>query len=142
MQISLLLAFAGMLLTLSLVLAWILGITLFYPKGALSSYIVDRRNLLRAHIDYLMMAQFLMLFALLFRQYRITPPLWVVAASCYGAFFNPLGFLRLALTPKTATDGESTSSAPAIFPPAAAVTFASTTLGFLASVALVIRQAM
>ncbi len=29
----------------------------------------------------------------------VTPPTWLVAAACFGAFFNPLGFLICAMRP-------------------------------------------
>ena len=128
-------AFASVYLTIALVLAWVLGITLFYPHGSISNLIVERADLIRAHIDYLMMAQFLFIFFLLFRQYSINPPIWVVAAVCYGAFFNPLGFLKRALTAKTPVPPEPH------FPLMAGVSFSLTTIGFLAAVALVARAA-
>jgi Zn-dependent protease with chaperone function len=84
------LAFAGLCLAIALALAWTLGITLFFPDGVLAGFLVERADIIRAHVDYLMMPQFLFIFFLLFRQYSIEPPIWVVAACCYGAFFNPL----------------------------------------------------
>jgi len=101
-----LLAFAGLCLAIALALAWLLGVTLFFPEGAISKHIADRQNLVRAHIDYLMMSQFLLIFSLLFRQYAIDPPLWLLGAICYGAFFNPLGFLLRAFTRKPSGDAQ------------------------------------
>lgn len=66
-----LLAFAGLCLTLALIIAWVLGITLFFPDGVLAGFLVERADVIRAHVDYLMMAQFLFIFFLLFRQYSI-----------------------------------------------------------------------
>src|SRR5579863_5441920 len=100
MRITILIGFAGLCLSVALVLAWVLAITLFFPHNFLAEFIVDRRSFVRAHIDFLMMSQFLFLFGLLFRQYLVKPPIWVVAAACYGAFFNSLGFLKVGLTPK------------------------------------------
>lgn len=139
MRIWFLLAFGGLCFGIALILAWILAVTLFYPHGTLARHIVSRSDLIRAHIDYLMMAQFIFIFALLFRQYSVNPPLWVVAATSYGAFFNPLGFLKRALTPKPA----QAASAPVLphFPPQAAASFTMATIGFLSSVVLVILAA-
>ncbi|MGA9600938.1 MAG: hypothetical protein WBS22_11925, partial [Methylocystis sp.] len=89
--------FAAFLLFLALVLAWVLGITLFYPSGAFSSRLADRNDIIRGHVDYLMMAQFLFLFFLAFRQYSIQPPLPIVACLCFGAFFNPFTFVLRGL---------------------------------------------
>jgi hypothetical protein len=140
MRNAFLLAFAGLLLAIALILAWVLGITLFFPHGEIAEYIPDRRNFIRAHIDYLMMAQFLFIFALLFRQYSINPPRWIIAAVCYGAFFNPLGFLKVAMMPKPPAGAPAIPHEP-YFPIPAAVSFSLTTIGFLAAVALIVRAA-
>jgi hypothetical protein len=130
-----LLGFAGLCLTIALALAWVLGVTLFFPDGALAGHLVERGDVIRAHIDYLMMAQFLFIFFLLFRQYAIEPPLWLVAACCFGAFFNPLAFLIRAITPKAI---EAVPVEPH-FPLQAALSFSLTTIGFLGAVWLVVR---
>jgi len=57
-----LLAFAGLCLAIALSIAWVLGITLFFPDGVLAGALVERADIIRAHIDYLMMAQFLFIF--------------------------------------------------------------------------------
>lgn len=135
-----LLGFATLLLAIALLLAWILGVTLFFPDGDIARAIPRRDELIRAHVDFLMMAQFLFLFALLFRQYAIRPPLSVIAASCFGAFFNPLAFLRSALTPKI----DPATIVPPIephFPLLAGVSFTLTTAGFLACGFLAARAA-
>lgn len=132
-----LLAFATLCLAIALAIAWVLGVTLFFPNGYLASLIVERADLIRAHIDYLMMAQFLFLFALLFRQYSIVPPLWVIGASCFGAFFNSLGFLLRALRPKI----DLAAIPEPHFPLSAGVSFSLTTIGFLAAAGLVVRAA-
>lgn len=135
-----LLAFAGLCLTIALALAWTLGITLFFPDGVLAGFLVERADIIRAHVDYLMMAQFLFIFFLLFRQYSIDPPVWVVAACCYGAFFNPLAFLVRGLTPKHSII--ATIPVEPHFPFQAGLSFTLTTVGFLAAVALVVRAVL
>jgi hypothetical protein len=130
-----LLGFAGLCLVIALALAWVLGITLFFPNGALASHLVERNDIIRAHIDYLMMAQFLFIFFLLFRQYAITPPLWLVAACSFGAIFNPLAFLIRGITPKVV----AVIPVEAHFPLQALLSFSLTTIGFLGSVLLVVR---
>jgi len=132
-----LVAFAGLCLTIALAIAWVLGVTLFFPDGFLAGLLVERADIIRAHIDYLMMAQFLFIFFLLFRQYAIDPPVWVVAACCFGAFFNPLAFLVRGLTPKPLV----AIPVEAHFPFQAALSFTLTTVGFLTAVALVVRAA-
>lgn len=128
-----LLAFAGLCLTIALAIAWVLGVTLFFPDGALAGAIVERADIIRAHVDYLMMAQFLFIFFLLFRQQAIEPPVWIVAFCCFGAFFNPLAFLLRGLTAKP----EVAVPVEPHFPLQAALSFTLTTVGFLAAVGLV-----
>ncbi len=131
--------FAGLCLLMALAIAWVLGITLFYPANFLAGFIVDRANLVKAHIDYLMMAQFLMIFFLAFRHFSLEPPVWVVAALCYGAFFNPAGFLFGAFSAKPPV---MAGIAPEPhFLVAAAVSFTLTTAGFAAATALIVRAA-
>jgi hypothetical protein len=134
-----LLAFAGLCLTIALAIAWVLGVTLFFPDGVLAGFLVERADIIRAHIDYLMMAQFLFIFFLLFRQYSIDPPVWVVAACCFGAFFNPLAFLVRGLTPKPAI--AAVIPVEPHFPFQAGLSFTLTTIGFLTAVVLVVRAA-
>lgn len=124
-------------LVLALVLAWLLGITLFFPKSNLAEFIVERNDLIRAHIDYLMITQFLLIFFGLFKLFSIDPPFWVVGAASYGAVMNPLGFLKRALTPKIV----ATTPTEPYFPLSAGVSFSLTTFGFLAAAALILRAA-
>lgn len=132
-----LLSIAGLCLLIALTIAWVLGITLFFPGGTLAGQLADRDDIIRAHIDYLMMAQFLFIFFLAFRQFAIDPPLWLVAACCFGAFFNPLAFLIRGITPK------ATIIIPVEphFPLQAILSFSLTTIGFLTAVLLVVRAA-
>jgi hypothetical protein len=133
-----LLAFAILCLAIALSIAWVLGITLFFPDGVLAGHLVERADIIRAHIDYLMMAQFLFIFFLLFRQYAIAPPVWVVAACCFGAFFNPLSFLLRGLAAKP--DATALPVEPH-FPIQAGISFTLTTVGFLTATILVARAA-
>lgn len=129
----LILGFAGLCLFIALTIAWVLGVTLFFPEGALATRLVERDDVIRAHVDYLMMAQFLLLFFLGFRQYAIRAPYWLVGACGFGAFFNPLAFLMRGLTPKSP---EALAVEPH-FPMQAALSFSLTTVGFLGAVVLI-----
>jgi hypothetical protein len=136
-RLGFLLGFATFCLAIALCIAWVLGVTLFFPNGYVASLIVERPDLIRAHIDYLMMAQFLFIFALLFRQYAIVPPRWVIGAACFGAFFNPLAFLLRAIHPKV----DPSIVVEPHFPVQAAVSFSLTTIGFLAAGGLAVYAA-
>lgn len=133
-----LLSVAGLCLLIALAIAWVLGITLFFPDGAfLAARLAERDDVIRAHVDYLMMAQFLLIFFLGFRQYAIDPPLWLIAACCFGAFFNPLAFLLRGLTPKAV----ATIPVEPHFPLQAMLSFSLTTIGFLGAIVLIARAA-
>lgn len=109
-------------LTLALVLAWCLA-------GARSSSFVKRffpsyPYLLKAHLDFLMMAGLLYLFFLLFEHLRIAPPPAVVGAMCVGSITNPAGFVALSLKP----DLPQRPATP--FGALMATSFAFTTVGY------------
>jgi len=136
LRIPFLLGFAGFLLLLALVAAWILGVTMFFPHGELAQLVKDRHRLIQGHIDLLMMAQFLFIFAGLFRLYAVEPPRWVLALCCYGAFFNAFGLARAGFIAKPAIDPAVPPPEPS-FPLPAALSFAAVTVGFLAAALLI-----
>jgi multisubunit Na+/H+ antiporter MnhC subunit len=140
LRIPFLLGFAAFLLVLALITAWILGITLFFPRGDLAQLVQDRHRLIQGHIDLLMMAQFLFIFAGLFRLYAIEPPRWVLALCCYGAFFNAFGLARAGFVAKPPLDPGAPPPEPS-FPLPAAMSFTAVTLGFLAATFLILRAA-
>lgn len=84
-----------MIVTLGL--AWCLvGVrTSAFMKKLFASY----PNLLKAHLDYLMMTGLLMVFFLLFTHFRVSPSPLIVWAMCIGSFMNPVGFILLSLKP-------------------------------------------
>lgn len=86
-------------LIIALVQAWLLVAVFSSETSPVSRVIPGRQDLLKSHIDYLMMAQFLFIFFMLFRVLELTPPLWVVACVCIGSFFNPFAFFVRALKP-------------------------------------------
>jgi len=86
-------------LLVALVQAWLLVVRFASDTGPLARLIPGRQDLLRSHIDYLMMALFLFVFFLLYRAFAVTPPMWVVVSACIGSFFNPFAFFVRALRP-------------------------------------------
>ena len=139
-RIPFLLGFAGFLLVLALITAWILGVTLFFPHGDLAQLVKDRHRLIQGHIDLLMMAQFLFIFAGLFRLYAIEPPRFMLALCCYGAFFNAFGLARAGFVANPAVDAAAPPPEPS-FPLPAALSFTAVTVGFLAAAFLILRAA-
>jgi hypothetical protein len=109
-------------LLLALVLAWCLA-------GVRSSRAMKRcfpstQYLLKAHLDFLMMAGLLFLFFLLFEHLRLTPPALVVAAMSLGSVSNPAGFVALAIRP----DLPQRPATP--FGAVMALSFTATTIGY------------
>ena len=97
---SSLLVLAGSLcMMLALVLAWCLvGVrSSSFMKAIFPSY----QYLLKAHIDYLMMSGLLVGFFLLFAHFHLSPSPVIVVPMILGSLINPVGFLILAVKPKT-----------------------------------------
>lgn len=94
---SILVVTGSLCLLITLVLAWCLvGVrSSAFMKGLFPNY----QNLLKAHIDYLLMTGLLMIFFLLFNHFRVSPSPLVVFAMSVGSFMNPVGFIALAMRP-------------------------------------------
>ena len=95
--LSVLVVTGSLCLLITLVLAWCL-------VGVRSSALMKRlfpnyQNLLKAHLDYLMMTGLLMIFFLLFNHFGVSPSRLVVFAMSVGSFMNPVGFILLAIKP-------------------------------------------
>jgi len=94
------LAVAGSLcLTIAIILAWCLvGVrSAAFMKKVFRNY----QQLLKAHIDYLLMSALLMIFSLLFAHFQVSVSPLIVAAMIAGSLMNPIGFLVLAVKPDT-----------------------------------------
>ena len=84
-------------LTITLVLAWCLvGVRSFSPVRKLFPNVP---NLLKAHIDYLLMTGLLMVFYLLFSHFRLSVSPVILVAMSVGSLMSPVGFLALAVKP-------------------------------------------
>jgi hypothetical protein len=84
-------------LLITLVLAWCLvGVR---SSAFMKKLFPNYQNLLKAHIDYLLMTGLLMIFFLLFTHFQVSPSPVVVVAMCVGSFMNPVGFIALAVKP-------------------------------------------
>jgi hypothetical protein len=129
-----LLVLAGSLsMILALVLAWCLvGVrSSSFMKAVFPGY----QNLLKAHLDYLMMAGLLMLFFLLFAHFGLSAPLGIVIPMITGSLLNPVGFLILAMRPTT----NQRPSSP--FGAVMACSFSLTTVGYAGAAWVVARAA-
>ncbi len=86
-------------LSIALIEAWLIVAHFSSEDGPVAKLIPGGKDLLRSHIDYLMMAQFRIVFYGLFRFMSLTPPWWVIVTMCFGSFFNPFAFLVRAVKP-------------------------------------------
>jgi hypothetical protein len=110
-------------LMITLGLAWCLVGVRSSPfmKRLFPSY----QQLLKAHIDYLLMSALLMIFCLMFAHFHVPASPVVVTAMSIGSLMNPVGFLVLAIKPDTRQ--QPTSPFGAIM----ACSFTLTTIGYL-----------
>lgn len=130
-----LLPVAGSLaMILALVLAWCLVGVRSSPfmKTVFPSY----QYLLKAHLDYLMMSGLLFVFFLLFAHFRLSPSLVIVLSMIAGSLLNPVGFLILAVSPKTNQQPASP------FGVVMACSFTLTTVGYAGASWFVARVAL
>lgn len=88
----------ALLLCFSLLLAWLLSMLKGMPNTPLLRFVRSEKALLQAHIDYILMAILLFIFALSGRDF---PPL-VAYATIVGSITNPLLFLVMAVKPDVA----------------------------------------
>jgi len=116
--------------------AWLLVARFASDAGPVARLIPGRQDLLRSHIDYLMMAQFLFILFMLYRTLGVTPPSWVVASACIGSFFNPFAFFVRALRPRYVAD------APPAFTAMITVSCILTTAGYGASAIILALSVM
>jgi len=99
MPIAALAVVGGLCLFVALIESWLLVALLAGSYGPLQKLLPNRQDLVRSHIDYLMMALFLFVFYGLCRLLPAAPPGAIIAAACLGAFFNPFAFLVHAMKP-------------------------------------------
>ena len=112
-------------LLFALFLAWVMVLTNHAKLPLLVRTVKSYRDLVRAHLDYLLMALFLLAFFSVYRSLGRVCPAWAVVLACFGSSTNPLGFLIPALNPRA--DSQPVASPYKVLLYSA---FISTTLGF------------
>jgi hypothetical protein len=123
-------------LIVALIEAWVILVRFSSETGPVAKIVPGGRDLLRSHIDYLMMAQFLFIFFGLARISGLQYSAWIVGALCFGSFFNPFGFLVRALRPSYL------EAPPKIFLSLMITSCVATTLGFSAAAITLVRAAL
>ncbi len=97
-SVQILIVTATALLCFSLLLAWLLSMVKGMPDAAFHRFIKSEKALLQAHIDYVLMAILLFVFALSGHEF----PAAITYATIVGSITNPLLFLVMAVKPDVA----------------------------------------
>lgn len=97
-----LLATAALALLISLALAWLASLIVYAKIGVLKRCFPATHQLIRAHIDYLLMCMLLVVSFYLVDRLQIDLPGWAIILLCVGALYNPFGFIVLAIKPHLA----------------------------------------
>ena len=97
-----LLLIAAICLIISLGLAWVASFIMYAKIAWLKKMVKANHQLIRAHIDYLLMCLLLVVTYYLCQERDIILPAWCVVTACIGALYNPFGFSVLAFKPKMA----------------------------------------
>lgn len=128
-------AAAGLCLLIALIESWLLVAVFSAENGPVAKRIPGAKDLLRSHIDYLMMAQFLFVFYGLLRLMTLTLPAPILIALCFGAFFNPFAFLVRAVRPSYL------KAPPVLFTGFVTLSCLATTFGYLATGWIIVHAA-
>ncbi|MGO9133477.1 MAG: hypothetical protein ACLP8A_05430 [Methylovirgula sp.] len=92
-------AAALLCLAIALIQSWLIVAALSNAEGAIGRLFPNTRELIRSHVDYLMMTQFLFIFYGLFRSMGLIAPAWLILLVAFGSFFNPFAFFVRAIKP-------------------------------------------
>jgi len=82
---------------ISLSLAWLASFILYAKVQTLQSIFPGTHQLIRAHIDFLLMAILLVMSFYLCERLIISLPDSIILITCFGALYNPLGYIMLAV---------------------------------------------
>lgn len=119
---------ASIFIVVSLGLAWLATAVRILNVKYLKEIFPAHDNLVKAHIDYILMALLLIAFYLL----SVELPLWVIATMLFGGAMNPFMFIIVSMSkPEEFRPGPW-------FMALTMTSFVSTTVGFGAAAVLVI----
>lgn len=122
-------------LTIALAQAWLLVFSFMSEIGLVARWIPGKEQLVKSHIDYLMMSMFLFIFFFLSKA-LVVPAGWAIICACLGAFMNPLGFFLRAVKPSLLS--QPTLAYKAIM----ALSFLLTTTGFMVIAIITTQHAL
>jgi hypothetical protein len=87
---------------ISLGLAWLASLILYADISALKKVFPASHQLIRAHIDYLLMSILLVVCFYLTERLSLSLPDSIIYITCFGALYNAFGFIVLAMKPHLA----------------------------------------
>lgn len=115
---------AALILVISLVEAWIATLIYYGGVKSLKKVFKAPQNLIRSHVDYTIMTALLGVAYFSIVHLQLDIPKAIIALLCFGAIYNPFGFLLKSINPKA---GQSDTVVGKIIVCAA---FLPTTIGF------------
>ena len=99
-SLSWLLATAAFAMLFSLFEAWLATLIVYGKVGFLKKIFPVPHNLIRSHVDYLIMTTLLCISYFLCLHMAIVLPKWLIVTLCFGVIYNPFGFFIKAINPK------------------------------------------
>lgn len=90
---------AAVCLLLSLSLAWLASLIIYAKIVVLKRCFPATNQLIRSHIDYLLMTGLLVVTHYMVELNQVILPTFIVFLTCAGALYNPFGFFVLAIKP-------------------------------------------
>ncbi|MBK8973902.1 MAG: hypothetical protein IPM37_22015 [Hahellaceae bacterium] len=94
-----LLATAAGVLLFSLFEAWLATLIVYGKVAFLKRLFPVPHNLVRSHVDYLIMTTLLVISYFLCQHLAIELPKWLILVLCGGVIYNPFGFFIKAIKP-------------------------------------------
>ena len=123
---------ASIFLIISLALAWLATAVRIMRVPALQRIFPASDNIIKSHIDYLLMALLIIAFYLLGKQLNVVYPAWVIWSMLIGGFSNPFTFMMVAMhAPEAFKPGP-------LFVIGTMASFIITTVGFVAGALMVL----
>ena len=90
---------AAICLFMALVEAWFMTMVRYFKLTSVKKLFPGYGDLVRSHIDYLMMAALVFSMYLVLVELSIQPPIFILWLVFIGALYNPFGFLLQAIKP-------------------------------------------
>lgn len=98
-SMSWLLVTAAGVLLFSLIEAWLATLIVYGKVASLKKIFPATHNLIRSHVDYLMMTALLGVTYFFCLHLNIVLPKAIIVILCIGAIYNPFGFFVKAINP-------------------------------------------